>query len=70
VEPSAPEAPADSDLAFGSPLLRQSAFGGRLVFAGTETEDELGHMEGAVVSGMRTAQEVSSTIAVSGGVSL
>eukprot|EP00051_Salpingoeca_urceolata_P031079 m.10289 g.10289 ORF g.10289 m.10289 type:complete len:484 (+) comp3744_c0_seq1:109-1560(+) len=44
---------------FGDPLLRhRSLCGGALVLAGTETEDEMGHMEGAVQSGLRAAAQI------------
>jgi monoamine oxidase len=44
--------------AFGSPGLRNSLWKGRLIFSGTETEREDGHMEGAVMSGLRAARQV------------
>ena len=46
-------------LALGHPALAEPAFGGRLVWAGTETADVGGgHMEGAVRSGRRAAAQV------------
>jgi monoamine oxidase len=46
-------------LPYGHPALAEPAFGGRLVWAGTETADVGGgHMEGAVRSGHRAARQV------------
>lgn len=42
---------------FGDPSLRRPLFEGCLIFAGTETEQEQGHMEGAVRSGQRAAKQ-------------
>ena len=48
-------------LDYGHPLLAEPAFGGRLVWAGTETADVgAGHMEGAVRSGQRAAARILS----------
>jgi len=49
-------------LGFGSEILRRPAFGGIVHFAGTETEDELGHMEGAVQSGCRVAEDIAYAV--------
>ena len=40
---------------------------GRVVFAGTESEDENGHMEGAVKAGVRAAEEVGRVLGGLGG---
>ncbi|HEX3623448.1 MAG TPA: FAD-dependent oxidoreductase [Acidimicrobiales bacterium] len=49
-------------LDYGHPALSQPIFGGRLVWAGTETADVGGgHMEGAVRSGHRAARQVLDT---------
>ena len=46
-------------LAYGHPALAEPLFGGRLVWAGSETADAgAGHMEGAVRSGQRAAAQV------------
>jgi monoamine oxidase len=46
-------------LPYGNPVLAEPAYGGRLVWAGTETADVgAGHMEGAVRSGQRAAAQV------------
>lgn len=46
-------------LPYGHPALAEPLFGGRLVWAGTETADVGGgHMEGAVRSGQRAASQV------------
>lgn len=50
----------DEPLAYGHPAFAQTLFGGRLVWAGTETEPVErggGHMEGAVRSGRRAADQ-------------
>ena len=45
-------------LQFGHPLVREPHGGGRVVFAGTETAPgENGHLNGAVIAGMRAAGE-------------
>jgi monoamine oxidase len=44
-----------AQLPLGSTALRAPLLGGRLVLAGTETEAEMGHMEGAVLSAERAA---------------
>lgn len=52
-------------LPIGAAILRQSLpppFGRRLVLAGTETEAENGHMEGAVRSGERAARVVAAVL--------
>ena len=43
------------------------AWRGRLHLAGTETEDEAGHMEGAAMSGLRAADAVVRALGASGG---
>jgi len=49
----------DDPLPYGHPALAAPAFGGRLVWAGTETSDVGGgHMEGAVRSGQRAAGQL------------
>ena len=51
----------DDPLPYGQPALAEPVFGGRLVWAGTETADAgAGHMEGAVRSGRRAAAQVLS----------
>jgi len=45
---------------FGASILRKNH--GNVVFAGTETEDAHGHMEGAIVSGERAAEQVSEML--------
>jgi monoamine oxidase len=46
-------------LPYGHPALAEPAYGGRLVWAGTETAGEgAGHMEGAVRSGQRAASQI------------
>lgn len=46
---------------FGADALRNPCYDGCLVFAGTETEREYGHMEGAVRSGSRVANHLAAT---------
>jgi monoamine oxidase len=49
----------DDPLPYGQPALAEPQFGGRLVWAGTETADAgAGHMEGAVRSGRRAAAQI------------
>ena len=43
-------------LNYGNKHLRD-AFNSRVIFSGTESEDEAGHMEGAIKSGIRAANE-------------
>ncbi|GMH82888.1 hypothetical protein TrST_g8984 [Triparma strigata] len=50
-----------STATYGSETLRME-LGGRVVFSGTETEDEHGHIEGAVISGERAAKTVLAKI--------
>ncbi len=46
-------------LEYGHPALVEPVYGGRLVWAGTETADVgAGHMEGAVRSGRRAASQI------------
>ena len=46
-------------LDYGHPALAEPAYGGRLVWAGTETADVgAGHIEGAVRSGLRAASQI------------
>ena len=46
-------------LAYGNPAFAEPVYGGRLLWAGTETADVVaGHMEGAVRSGRRAAAQV------------
>lgn len=47
---------------FGHPALRTELYRGRLILAGTETEDEHGHMEGAAKSGLRAANAILSAL--------
>ena len=43
---------------FGHPLVREPHGGGRVVFSGTETAPgENGHLNGAVIAGIRAASE-------------
>jgi monoamine oxidase len=46
---------------YGHPLLGQSLDWG-VHFAGTETEQQNGHLEGAIRAGERVAQEVRSSL--------
>ena len=49
----------DDPVAYGHPAFAEPLFGGRLIWAGTETADVgAGHMEGAVRSGRRAAAQV------------
>ena len=49
----------DDPLPYGHPAFAEPLFGGRLIWAGTETADVgAGHMEGAVRSGRRAAAQV------------
>ncbi|HEV2759865.1 MAG TPA: FAD-dependent oxidoreductase [Acidimicrobiales bacterium] len=49
----------DAPVAYGHPAFAEPRFGGRLIWAGTETADVGGgHMEGAVRSGQRAAAQV------------
>ena len=49
-------------LPYGHPVFSEPLFGGRLVWAGSETSDEGGgHMEGAVASGERAARLILAT---------
>ena len=49
----------DDPLPYGQPALAEPLFGGRLVWAGTETAGAgAGHMEGAVRSGRRAAAQI------------
>ncbi|MFN2607610.1 MAG: flavin monoamine oxidase family protein [Acidimicrobiales bacterium] len=55
-------------LAYGHPALAEPRMGGRLVWAGAETEAVGGgHMEGAVRSGHRAAAQVAATFGGGGG---
>ena len=47
-----------SPATYGSRILREEHLEGRVVFSGTETEDEHGHIEGAVISGERAAETI------------
>eukprot|EP00965_Chrysotila_dentata_P096579 3191375-Pleurochrysis_carterae.AAC.2 len=47
---------------YGHPLLSRPTEWG-VHFAGTETEDEYGHVEGAVAAGQRAAEEVAHSLA-------
>jgi monoamine oxidase len=47
--------------AYGHPLLRQPTSWG-VHFAGTETEDDHGHVEGALAAGQRAAREVLAAL--------
>ncbi|GMH64823.1 hypothetical protein TrST_g1232 [Triparma strigata] len=51
-----PEEGARQHREYGHALLKQ-VHARRIVFAGTETESESGHMEGAIISGRRAANE-------------
>ncbi|GMI15558.1 hypothetical protein TrLO_g1355 [Triparma laevis f. longispina] len=50
--------PGGSPATYGSRILREEHLEGRVVFSGTETEDEHGHIEGAVISGERAAETI------------
>lgn len=45
-------------MSYGHPLLRAPHIEGRVIFAGSESEDQHGHMEGAMVAALRAAEEV------------
>ena len=46
---------------YGHPLLRQPLEWG-VHFAGTETEAQNGHIEGAIVAGERAAKEIATSL--------
>jgi len=48
---------------FGDQALREPH--GRVIFAGTETEDFHGHMEGAIASGVRACKQAEAILASS-----
>jgi len=48
----------DGTESYGSEILRESVCDSRCLFGGTETENEHGHVEGAVLSGIRSSKRI------------